>query len=160
MKNFEKITVTSRDEAWAKAAELFKTMYVRDDSLSEKVGHPIYISITPGHESDHIRDRGSVLELKIGNDSIDICVVNDAEGLDDSLRGGGGATRPIAYRTKTLERLLDIYAFESSRINVEDRSTTMLLVKHEIMTRINETFSMLDRHPEEVAQIYNQLINY
>lgn len=85
MKNLEKITVTNRDEAWVKAAELFPTIYVRDDRLSERAGYPIYISITPGHENDHISDLGCRLELNIGNDSTNIWVVENIRSFGDNV---------------------------------------------------------------------------
>lgn len=68
--------------------------------------------------------------------------------------------RPINYRMKSLEGLLRCYADETNRMNADDRNTTQRLIKNEVLMRIEDTFKMIDEQPEDVQQIYNQLINH
>lgn len=68
--------------------------------------------------------------------------------------------RPINYRMKSLDELLRCYADETSRMNADDRNTTQRLIKNEVLMRIEDTFKMIDEQPEDVQQIYNQLINH
>lgn len=68
--------------------------------------------------------------------------------------------RPINYRMKSLEGLLTCYADETSRMNADDRNTTQRLIKNEVLMRIEDTFKMIDEQPEDVQQIYNQLLNH
>lgn len=67
--------------------------------------------------------------------------------------------RPINYRIKSLEELLRCYADETSRIDADDKNTTQRFIKNEIKERIEDTFKMIDEHPEDVDQIYHQLLN-
>lgn len=68
--------------------------------------------------------------------------------------------RDMHYRTKSLKQLIEGYAFEAGRKNLQDKKATQEAIKHEIYARINDTFSMLDDNPESAEQIYKQLIEH
>lgn len=68
--------------------------------------------------------------------------------------------RDLYYRTKSLKELIEGYAFEVRRQNVQDKKTTQKAIVLEVYARIKDTFDMLDSDPESVDQIYKQLIEH
>lgn len=64
------------------------------------------------------------------------------------------------YATKSLKQLLEGYADEAYRINQKDKETTQRAIVNEVYTRIKNTFEMLENEPEDVEQIYRQLIEH
>lgn len=68
--------------------------------------------------------------------------------------------RDIHYRTKSLKELIDGYAFEVGRENMQDRKATQKAIVLEVYARIKDTFDMLDADPESADQIYKQLIEH
>ena len=68
--------------------------------------------------------------------------------------------RNINYRTKSLKELIDAYAFEVGRENLQDRKTTQKAIVLEVYARIKDTFDMLDADLEATDQIYRQLIEH
>ena len=62
--------------------------------------------------------------------------------------------RPWNYRLKTLKQLFEAYSFENGRINKEDARITKEYIKNEILTRVNESFKMLEdgESPEYVLE--------
>ena len=67
--------------------------------------------------------------------------------------------RPIDYRLKTLKQLFEAYSFENSRYNKEDASVTKEYIKNEILTRVNESFKMLE-DGESPEYVLERLTNY
>lgn len=65
--------------------------------------------------------------------------------------------RNMHYRTKSLKELLDIYAFEQSRIDEEDAEITQRNVITEAYARIADAFTLLNKG-EDVEAAYRQLI--
>lgn len=63
------IVVTSKEEAWSKADEIFPTDYVKDDRSSENAGYDIYKSTQKGMYA-WISDLGSTLELNLADGSV------------------------------------------------------------------------------------------
>lgn len=68
--------------------------------------------------------------------------------------------RDMHYRTKSLKELIDGYAFEVGRENIQDRKATQKAIVLEVYARIKDTFDMLDSDPESADQIYKQLIEH
>jgi len=68
--------------------------------------------------------------------------------------------RDMHYRTKSLKELIDGYAFEVDRENIQDRESTQKAIVLEVYARIKDTFDMLDADPEATDQIYRQLIEH
>ena len=48
------------------------------------------------------------------------------------------------YRYRTTEELIAAYAFESDRINEEDRKKTQYLIKKELKRRFDAVLNLLD----------------
>ena len=67
--------------------------------------------------------------------------------------------RPMNYRLKTLEQLFDAYSFENGRINKEDARVTKEYIKNEILTRVKESFKMLE-DGESPEYALERLTNY
>lgn len=68
--------------------------------------------------------------------------------------------RDMAYRTKSLKRLLEDYAHENGRNDEQDRDATKKAVMAEARARLSDAFIMLDKEPEAVDQVYKQLIEH
>lgn len=68
--------------------------------------------------------------------------------------------RDMHYRTKSLKELIDGYAFEVGRENIQDRKATQKAIVLEVYARIKDTFDTLDSDPESADQIYKQLIEH
>ncbi len=69
--------------------------------------------------------------------------------------------RSMAYRTKSLKELLEIYTFENGRGCKEDAEDTKRLVVNEVYARIKSTFDLLENCEEgDVEKIYRQLIEH
>lgn len=66
-------------------------------------------------------------------------------------------TRPMNYRTKTVEQLIEAYAFETDRISREDAEITQGFIRDELFERVKSAFRQLDNgcSPESV---YKQFI--
>ena len=75
----KRIEVSTMQEAWNKANELFPTDYELDSESSERAGYPIYRSTAEGHWYDHISDLNARLEVNIGSESINIWIVAEVE---------------------------------------------------------------------------------
>lgn len=76
-----------------------------------------------------------------------------------STRIGSGG-RDMAYRTRSLKRLLEDYAHEVGRNDEQDRKATQGAIMAEAKARVSDAFAMLDREPEAVDQVYKQLIEH
>ena len=65
------------------------------------------------------------------------------------------------YRLWTTEELIEAYAWETKRINKEDRETAQRLIKKELKRRFNATLRLLD--DEQTTQnpkgTYRYLLN-
>ena len=72
------IVVTSKEEAWRKADEIFPTDYIKDDRSSENAGYDIYKSTLKGMYA-WISDLGSTLELNLADGSLVRIVVQKPE---------------------------------------------------------------------------------
>lgn len=70
------------------------------------------------------------------------------------------AKRNMHYRTKSLRELIDGYAHEVGRDNIQESEATKRLIVLEVYARIKDTFDMLDRDPDAVEQVYRQLIEH
>lgn len=68
--------------------------------------------------------------------------------------------RDMHYRTKSLKELIDGYAYEVGRENLQDRKATQKAIVLEVYARIKDTFDMLDADPDAADQIYKQLIEH
>lgn len=68
--------------------------------------------------------------------------------------------RNIAYRTKSLKELLEIYSFENGRVNKEDAEVTKRLVVNEVYARIKSTFDGLEERDADVDTLYKQLVEH
>ena len=68
--------------------------------------------------------------------------------------------RNMHYCTKSLQELIDGYAFEAGRINQEDKAITQKAIVSEVYARIKDTFDLLDADPDAADQIYKQLIEH
>lgn len=78
-KTMERIEVSTMQEAWNKAREIFPTDYELDSESSERAGYPVYRSTAEGHWYDHISDLNARLEVNIGSESINIWIVAEVE---------------------------------------------------------------------------------
>lgn len=67
---FKMVKVSTKEQAWTVANEIFPTDYAKDNKSSANAGYPIYRSIEDGNYS-WISDTGSRLELNIFNESGD-----------------------------------------------------------------------------------------
>ena len=75
----KRIEVSTMQEAWNKANELFPTDYELDSESSERAGYPIYRSTADGRWNDHISDLSTRLEVNIGSESINIWIKAEVE---------------------------------------------------------------------------------
>ena len=73
--NKERISVVSKDAAWALANRLFPTDYDRDAQRSENAGYDIY-ACSAQTENNWICDLGDRLEINLGADTINIWIEN------------------------------------------------------------------------------------
>lgn len=64
------------------------------------------------------------------------------------------------YRTWTTEKLIEAYAFETKRINQEDREMSQKLIKRELKRRFEATLKLLDddQTTENPSGTYNYLL--
>ena len=62
--------------------------------------------------------------------------------------------RDMHYRTKSLKELIDAYAFEVGRKNLQNREATQKTIVNEVYARIKDT------DPDAVDQMYRQLIEH
>jgi len=60
---------------------------------------------------------------------------------------------------KSLQELLNCYAFENDRINKEDAKDTKTYIRNEVYARIKATFDFLD-NGADVESVYKQLIEH
>lgn len=77
--------------------------------------------------------------------------------MSTRIESGG---RDMAYRTRSLKRLLEDYAHEVGRNDEQDRKATQEAIMAEAKARVSNAFAMLDREPEAVDQVYKQLIEH
>lgn len=78
--------VSSIQEAWKKADEIFPTDYEKDEGSSELAGYPIYRSTAEGHHYDCICDLGNRLEVNLGNGKIEnIWIEQSADEPEDVI---------------------------------------------------------------------------
>lgn len=63
--SFKKITVTTRDDAWAEAKKIFPVDYEKDETASANAGYTIYRNPTLNHYNK-ICDLGNRLEITTG----------------------------------------------------------------------------------------------
>lgn len=70
------------------------------------------------------------------------------------------AERNLTYRTKSLRGLINGYAYEAGRDNLQDKEATQKAIVLEVYARVKDTFDMLDRDPDAAEQIYKQLIEH
>lgn len=83
--NKERISVVSKDAAWALANRLFPTDYDKDEVASTNAGYPVYRHNTLNPEN-RICDLGCRLEVNLGSDTINIWIENpEAEELEKQV---------------------------------------------------------------------------
>lgn len=70
------------------------------------------------------------------------------------------AERNLTYRNKSLQELINGYAHEVGRDNLQEKETTQKAIVIEVYARVKDTFEMLDRDPDAAEQIYKQLIEH
>lgn len=70
------------------------------------------------------------------------------------------AKREMEYRMKSLSNLLECYAYECGRDNIQDREVTQKAIVNEVYARIKDAFDMIDSDPKSVDRIYKQLIEH
>ena len=70
-------TVSTTQEAWEKAKEIFTSDFQYDETASKNAGYPVYFTTEEG-SNDHISDLGCRLEVNMGCDSINIWIEEDA----------------------------------------------------------------------------------
>ena len=65
------------------------------------------------------------------------------------------------YRMKTTEELINIYAFENTRINDSDREQTQKSIKRELRARFESTIKLLDddQTTQNPKGTFNYLLN-
>ncbi len=65
------------------------------------------------------------------------------------------------YRMKTTEELINMYAFESTRINDSDRIQTQKSIKRELKARFESTIKLLDddQTTQNPKGTFNYLLN-
>lgn len=65
------------------------------------------------------------------------------------------------YRMKTTEELINMYAFENTRINDSDREQTQKSIKKELRARFESTIKLLDDNQttENPKGTFNYLLN-
>ena len=62
------------------------------------------------------------------------------------------------YRMKTTEELINMYAFENTRINDSDREQTQKSIKRELRARFESTIQLLD--DDQTTQNSKGTFNY
>lgn len=70
----------------------------------------------------------------------------------------GAQQRSNKCRSMPLRKLVGVYAFETCRINKEDKTITQNLVRSEIVSRVQDLFKALDESPELAPTVYKQFI--
>lgn len=65
------------------------------------------------------------------------------------------------YRMKTTEELINMYAFENTRINDSDREQTQKSIKRELRARFESTIKLLDddQTTQNPKGTFNYLLN-
>lgn len=78
--------VSSIQEAWEKADEIFPTDYKKDEASSERAGYPIYRSTAEGHYHDYICDLGTRLEVNLSTGkTVNIWIEQSADEPEDVI---------------------------------------------------------------------------
>lgn len=111
-------TVSSRDEAWTKANELFPTDYEQDTQSSSRAGYPIYRSTADGMTNywyNTICDLGCRLEINLcgenwDGETINVWIEEPAEEKEDPQEPENWEARKELGRR--IQRLMYYYTIE------------------------------------------------
>ncbi len=107
------MTVSSIEQAWEKANEIFPTDYTKDESSSLRAGYPIHRSTAEGHYYDYICDLGNRLEVNLSTgESINIWIVETVETLQAKVNA---LQKEVAKLEAELEAAQGWRPYESER---------------------------------------------